>query len=173
MVGRRPLSRSSLAGDPAAKLAHVKSSHVCLNWCPLGGANHVASRVSGRAAKLGLPIHLGPGRILRAVGTPRARDSTQRPMTSWRFLRMPWRRIGQQVRQVLIGSSECSTPSTVRTHPQRWELGHLTGYAGSRPVRAGNAASDQEQFDILVPLSTASTSTQRRGMRYRSGHGGL
>jgi GH15 family glucan-1,4-alpha-glucosidase len=33
--------------------------------------------------------------------------------------------------------------------PAEVELGHLSGYAGSRPVRAGNAASAQEQFDIL------------------------
>jgi len=33
--------------------------------------------------------------------------------------------------------------------PEEVELGHLSGYAGSRPVRAGNGASAQEQFDIL------------------------
>ena len=32
------------------------------------------------------------------------------------------------------------------------ELHHLSGYGGSRPVRAGNAAYGQEQFDILGAL---------------------
>jgi GH15 family glucan-1,4-alpha-glucosidase len=33
--------------------------------------------------------------------------------------------------------------------PPEEELSHLSGYAGSRPVRVSNAAGSQEQFDIL------------------------
>jgi alpha,alpha-trehalose-phosphate synthase [UDP-forming] len=36
--------------------------------------------------------------------------------------------------------------------PPEGELTHLTGYAGSRPVRISNAAASQDQFDILGML---------------------
>ncbi|MDN5795201.1 MAG: glycoside hydrolase family 15 protein [Intrasporangium sp.] len=44
------------------------------------------------------------------------------------------------------------------------ELDHLPGYAGSRPVRIGNAAAAQRQTDVLGEVMIAVQDARRRGM---------
>ncbi len=44
------------------------------------------------------------------------------------------------------------------------ELDHLPGYAGSRPVRVGNAAAGQRQTDVLGEVMIAVQDARRRGM---------
>ncbi|MCC6230363.1 MAG: trehalose-phosphatase [Phycisphaerales bacterium] len=54
----------------------------------------------------------------------------------------------------------CESPDRLRpiytisgSHlPPEADLGHLTGYADSRPVRIGNAASNQVQLDVFAPI---------------------
>ncbi len=54
----------------------------------------------------------------------------------------------------------CETPDRLRPIytlsgndlPPEAELGHLTGFADSRPVRIGNAASNQVQLDVFGPI---------------------
>jgi GH15 family glucan-1,4-alpha-glucosidase len=51
-----------------------------------------------------------------------------------------------------------------RDLPER-ELPHLPGYAGSKPVRIGNAAVNQRQTDVLGEVMIALDHARRRGLR--------
>ena len=50
-----------------------------------------------------------------------------------------------------------------RNLPER-ELDHLSGYAGSRPVRIGNGAVDQRQTDVLGEVMCALSSARNDGL---------
>ena len=51
-----------------------------------------------------------------------------------------------------------------RELPER-ELGHLPGYAGSRPVRVGNGAAEQRQSDVLGEVMMALEAARRLGLK--------
>jgi GH15 family glucan-1,4-alpha-glucosidase len=75
-------------------------------------------------------------------------------------------------RNWLIGIAEAAgDPSRIMTmYPLRGEkdigervLDHLSGYEGSKPVRAGNAAAKQKQLDIFGEMLNAVYDTSRHG----------
>ncbi len=69
----RRVPRPSLADPPAAQCAHAEGPHVRAHRRVDGGGHHLAARVAGRRAELGLPVLVDPGLDVRAVGPVHAR----------------------------------------------------------------------------------------------------
>lgn len=62
---------------------------------------------------------------------------------------------------------------TGRHLPPEAEIGDLAGYAGSRPVRVGNAADRQIQLDVFGPLADLVLTLGQRGAPLSSAHWNL
>ena len=113
----------------------------------LAAAHLVAARGDRRGAQLGLPVLLAARRGDERAGAGRARlvDEAE-ALLRW-------------TRRVIEGTA--GHPE--RLHPlytvDGYELGAeavietLPGYAGSRPVRVGNAANRQVQLDVFGPVA--------------------
>ena len=140
-----------MARVSTAQRSHVEGFDLRPDRCPAGGADHVAARDDWRESKLGLSLHLGKRRGLYPSIAARLQLGFDTEADDFlAFLGdvlepqggiMAGKRLRANL-QVLYPVDDASTPSES-------ELDHLTGYGGSRPVRVGNAAYNQVQFDIL------------------------
>ena len=118
-----------------------------LTYAPTGRdrrrGDDLAARDPGRRTQLRLPVHLDPGRHVRAVGhvLPRLR-------LGGRGLLLLHRRRRRAART----TCRSCTASAASGSSTEYELDHLPGYANSRPVRIGNAAYAQKQHDVWGAL---------------------
>ena len=102
------------------------------------------ARAGRRRAQLGLPLHLGPRRVVLGLRAARARlhRGGRRPSCAGCGDRVGERAghgLGPlQIMYRIDGSPDLDEET----------LDHLEGYRGSAPVRIGNGAADQLQLDI-------------------------
>ena len=143
MVEPRGVPGSSVARHAPAERADAEGTDVRAHGRAARGGHDVAPRVARRGTELGLPLQLGAGRRVRAMG----------PLHAWVRLR------GQQL-LLLHRRSDRRRDSPLKVlyavddgiDLKESTLDHLTGYEDSRPVRIGNDAHDQEQHDIWGAL---------------------
>ena len=143
------LAQSTYTGRWRETLQRSAITLKLMTYAPSGGL--VAAPTAGlpgagrRRAELGLPLHLGPGRLV--LGLRPARDGLHRGGGGLRRL------------AAATGCAEqagSGGPAAQHHVPGRRLLAtsteeileHWEGYRGSRPVRIGNGAADQLQLDI-------------------------
>ena len=103
-------------------------------------ADDLAARAARRRAQLGLPLLLAPRRdvhALRADAAP-ATSTRRAPGATGCCARSPATPDELQIMYGVAGERRLT----------ELELAWLAGYEGSRPVRVGNAASEQFQLDV-------------------------
>ena len=151
----RPVPRPPVARAPRAQRAHAQGPDVRADRGARRGGDDVAARDARRRAQLGLPLHLDPRLDARAVGALHARLR----LGGGRLLLLHRRR-----RRALRRSCRSCTASTARGTSSEQVLDHLAGYGGSRPVRIGNGAFDQQQHDVWgAVLDSVYIHTSSRG----------
>jgi hypothetical protein len=156
-----------VARATAAQRPHPEGTDLRAHRGAARGSDHLVARASWSAAQLGLPLRLGTRLglalwALHALGFDEEADdflaflgdvtepetseepasSVRRPLQVWRVpvTDSTWSQ-SRGTRQVLYAVDGTADIPEV-------ELDHLSGYGGSRPVRVGNAAHAQDQFDI-------------------------
>ena len=143
--------------DVVAPLAdHAEGAHLRADRRDRRRADDVAARVDRRRAQLGLPLLLAARRDAHAArAAQRAATPTRR--AHWRdgcCARSPAIPPTLQIMYGVAGERRLT----------ELELDWLPGYEGSRPVRIGNAASEQLQLDVYGEVMDALYQAREHGL---------